>query len=237
MRNIKGLLLHPRPLSGLQPATRPVVGFRLPNGGPLSVLPPPPPSAWRFFLPASGKRRQQSAKLNSSPPPQPKRRPRSRLLLFRCCGFAFSLAAPAGEGVVPPELRPDATTPAPPYSSFRSVGIIRPARSLTSRIMPRQRHPPANARGGRRFGLPASTPVQARRRSLPRPVPAPPPSAATHAPGNEVPARPAAASRCSPRSRLSLSASVSPRRFRRKRGSRSVLPVCRRQPSRRMLLR
>ena len=98
--------------------------------------------------------------------------------------------------------------------------------------MPRQRHPPANARGGRRFGLPASTPVQARRRSLPRPVPAPPPPAVTHAPGNEVPARPAAASRCSLRSRLSLSASVSPQRLRRERGSSSVLPICRRQPPR-----
>jgi len=37
--------------------------------------------------------------------------------------------------------------------------------------MPRHRHPPAAAWGGRRFGLPASAPVQARRRSLPRPAP------------------------------------------------------------------
>ena len=37
--------------------------------------------------------------------------------------------------------------------------------------MPRHRHSPATARGGRRFGLPASAPVQARRRSLPRPAP------------------------------------------------------------------
>ena len=79
---------------------------------------------------------------------------------------------------------------------------------------------------------PASAPEQARRRSLPRPVPAPPPPAVTHAPGNEVPADPAAASRCSLRSRLSLSASGSPRRFRRERGSRSALLICRRQPSR-----
>ena len=50
--------------------------------------------------------------------------------------------------------------------------------------------------------------------------------------GNEVPAHPAAASRCSLRSRLSLSASVSPRRLRRERGCRPVLPVCRRQPPR-----
>ena len=54
----------------------------------------------------------------------------------------------------------------------------------------------------------------------------------THAPGNEVPGDPAAASRCSLRSRLSLSASVSPRRLRRERGCRPVLPVCRRQPPR-----
>ena len=139
--------------------------------GPLSVLPPPAPSAWRFFLPAPGERRQQSANFNSSPPPQPKRRPRSRLLSFRRCGFACALAAPAGEGVVPPELRPDATTPAPPNCFFRSVGIIRPARSSPPRIMPRHRHPPVTARGGRRFGLPASAPVQVRRRSLPRPAP------------------------------------------------------------------
>ena len=47
---------HPRPLPGLQPATRPVAGFRSPAGGPLSVLPPSPPSAWRFFgpLPRNG---------------------------------------------------------------------------------------------------------------------------------------------------------------------------------------
>ena len=122
-------------------------------------------------------------------------------------------------------------------SFFQSVGIIRPAHVSPFRIMPRHRHPTATAKGRRRFGLPATTPVQARRRSLPRPAPAPPPSTVTHAPGNEVPARPAAASRCSLRSRLSLSASVSPRRFRRKRGIRSVLPVCRRQPSRRMLPR
>ena len=66
-------------------------------------------------------------------------------------------------------------------------------------------------------------------RDLPR---SPPPSAVTHAPGNEVSADPAAASRCSLCSRLSLSASGSPRRFRRERGSRSALLICRRQPSR-----
>ena len=43
-------------------------------------------------------------------------------------------------------------------------------------------------------------------RDLPRP---PSPSAVTHAPGNEVPADPSAASRCSLRSRLSLSALIS----------------------------
>ena len=72
---------------------------------------------------------------------------------------------------MPPELRPDDITPAPPNCFFRSVGIIRPARSSPPRIMPRHRHPPVTARGGRRFGLPASAPVQARRRSLPRPAP------------------------------------------------------------------
>ena len=204
----------------------------MPVGGPLSFQPPAPPSAWRFFLPASGKRCQQNANFNSTPPPQPKRQPRSRLLLFRRCGFACALGASAGESVVPPELRPDATTPAPPNCFFRSVGIIRPAHASPPRIMPRHRHPPATARRGRRFGLPASAPVQARRRALPRPAPAPSPSAVTHAPGNEVPADPAAASRCSLRSRLSLSASVSPRRLRRERGCRPVLPVCRRQPPR-----
>ena len=132
---------HPRPLPGLQPVTVPVAGFRSPAGGPLSVLPPPPPSAWRFFLPASGKRRQQSAPISAvrrhrRPPsfgrgfyygrwrrfvchrPSIHRCPRSRLLLFRRCGFACALAAPAGEGVVPPELRPDVTTPAPPNCFF-----------------------------------------------------------------------------------------------------------------------
>ena len=72
---------------------------------------------------------------------------------------------------MPPELRPDATTPAPPKCFFRSVGIIRAAHASPSRIMPRYRQPPPTARGGRRFGLSASTPVQARRRSLPRPAP------------------------------------------------------------------
>ena len=117
MRNIKGLLLHPRSLPGLQPATS-VAGFRMPVGGPLSVLPPPPPSAWRFFLLASRERRQQSAGFNSSPPP-PASVLRTRILLwplatlrlpsakyspsasvaafaFRRCGFACALAAPAG---------------------------------------------------------------------------------------------------------------------------------------------
>ncbi len=68
--------------------------------------------------------------------------------------------------------------------------------------------------------------------SLPRPVPASPPTALTHAPGNEVPADPAAASRCSLRSRLPLPASVSSRRLRWECGSCSASPICRRQPPR-----
>ena len=132
-------------------------------------------------------------------------------------GFCFSGAAasPAlwqplrGEGVVPPDLRPDATTPAPPNCSFCSVGIIWPAHASPSRIMPRQRHPTATAWGWRRFGLPAPAPVQARRRFLPRPVPAPSSSTVTHARGTKfLPARrqPAAAryahdSLCLPRFR------------------------------------
>ena len=124
----------------------------MPAGGPLSVRPPPPPSAWRFFLPASGnganKLPVSTVRRHRRPPsfgrgfyygrwrrfvchrPSIHRCPRSRLLLFRRCGFACALAAPAGEGVVPPELRPDATTPAPPTCSFRSVGIIRPVSVL-----------------------------------------------------------------------------------------------------------
>ena len=115
---------HPRPLPGLQPATT-VASFRLPAGGPLSVLPPPPPSAWLFFLPASGERRQQSADFNSSPPP-PASVLRTRILLWplaalrlppakysplpSVAAFAFSalrlrlrFGSPAREGVVTPD--------------------------------------------------------------------------------------------------------------------------------------
>ena len=49
MRNIKGLLLHPRSLPGLQPATS-VAGFRMPVGGPLSVLPPVAAVSLAIFL-------------------------------------------------------------------------------------------------------------------------------------------------------------------------------------------
>ena len=151
---------------------------------------------------------------------------------------ACALAAPAGEGVVPPEVHPDDTTPAPPYSSFRSVGIIRPDFvSCLGRIMPRHRHPPVTARGGRRFGLPASTPVQARRRSLPRPVP-------VSASVRRHP-RPGERSSCRSGGSQPLLAALTTlpvclgfaRQLRRERGIRSVLSLRRRQPSRRMLPR
>ena len=166
--------VSPPPASLARPPARPVAGFRLPAGGPLSVLPPSPPSAWRFFgpLPGNGANKVPISivRRHRRPPsfgrgfyygrwrrfvchrPSIHRRPRSRLLLFRRCGFACALAAPAGEGVVPPELRPDATTPAPPNCFVRSVGIIRPAHASPSRIMPRHRQPTSTARGGRRFG-------------------------------------------------------------------------------------
>ena len=57
------------------------------------------------------------------------------------------------------------------YQKIRSVGIIRTARFSPPRIMPRHRQPTATAKRGRRFGLSASAPVQARLRSLPRPAP------------------------------------------------------------------
>ena len=149
-------MAHPRPLPGLQPATRPVAGFRSPAGGPLSVLPTPPPSAWRFFLPASG---NGVAELSPSDPLASS----GRLMLRRlgsCLVIAIRRLLP-GEGV--------------------GLACLR-----------------------------LTVPVRLRSAILAATFPDSPPSAFTHAPRNEVPADPAPASRCSLRSRLSLSALVLP---------------------------
>ena len=225
--------VSPPSTSLARPPARPVAGFRLPVVGPLSFQPSPPPSAWRFFLPASGKHANKV-------PASPVRRHRSRNV---GPGRGFSFFAATSSPPLWQPLRGKAScrrncvrtpprprhrpVPSDPSASSAPVSVLKPVADHVS-LSPTAGY----CQGRRRFGLPASAPDQARRRSLPRPAPASPPPAVTHAPGNEVSADPAAASRCSLRSRLSLSALVSPRRLRRERGSRSVLPVCRRQPPR-----
>ena len=125
MRNIKGLL--PLPASLARPPARHPSGGGLSIAGRRAALVPAPrrhhqPGDFCCPLPGNGANKVPVLSV---------RRHRSRSVgpgrgfCFSALRLRLRFGSPAGKGVVPPDLRPDATTPAPPNCFFRSVGIIR----------------------------------------------------------------------------------------------------------------